>query len=212
MERAARVAHGEVFARGRLAHEFWGGRQPRPTKTAAAATRRVRDTFHELYEKRYADIPWTRETEGWGRTPSSSAPTACRSRNGSRRSTRLPTSARFCEYYCWSSFGGGGLGGLELRRPELPDGRVRRDPRAPGRERRDCHVPGRRGRAAGVTVVTNRTAGAVRPAPNGVEVAAFRGDDVHLYPARACVVAVPRFVAARIVADFPKRGARSSPA
>ena len=110
----------------------------------------------------------------------------------------------FCEYYCWSSFGGGAsevssYAGLNFLTAEFGD---------------ILALPGGNGAIAsaladavarrGVTVVTNRTAGAVRPAHGGIEVAAFRGDDVHLYPARACVVAVPRFIAARIVADFPE--------
>src|SRR5678816_4588701 len=66
LDPATRVAHGEVFARGRLAHEFWSG-STAGSEAAAAATRRVRDRLHELYETRYAEIPWTAGTEGWTR-------------------------------------------------------------------------------------------------------------------------------------------------
>lgn len=202
MERAARVAHGEVFTRGRLAHEFWAGGTA-ADEAAAAATRRVRDTFHELYEKRYADIPWTHETEGWTRAEF-------------QRADRTPFSAwldaqhappdvrTFCEYYCWSSFGGGAsevssYAGLNFLTAEFGD---------------ILALPGGNGAIAtaladavgrrGVTVLTGMTAGAVRPVHDGIEVAAFRGDDVHRYPARACVVAIPRFIAARIVEGFPE--------
>ena len=201
-ERAAHVAHGEVFTGGRLAHDFWAGATAADA-AAAAATRRVRDTLHELSEKRYADIPWTRETEGWTRaaferadhTPFSAWLAA----------QHAPPDVRaFCEYYCWSSFGGSAseissYAGLNFLTAEF--GEI-------------LALPGGNGAIAtaladavarrGVTVVTSMTAGSVRPARDGVEVAAFRGQQVHRYPARACVVAVPRFIAARIVADFPE--------
>lgn len=202
LDRAAHVGHGEVFARGTLAHDFWSGATAADA-AAAAATRRVHDTLHELYETRYADIPWTRATDGWTRAQFEHADRTPFSEWLAAQ--HAPPDVRtFCEYYCWSSFGGSAdeissYAGLNFLTAEF--GPILA---LPGGNAAIARALGDAVARRGVTVVTDRAVGAVRPAGNGVEVAAFGTDDVHRYRARACVVAVPRFIAARIVDGFPE--------
>lgn len=197
---AKRVAHGEVLARGALAHEFWSGSTA--TGDAVAATRRVAEVFHDLYQHRYAEIPWTRETEGWTRAQFEQADRT--SFAAWLDTLRVPPDVKtFCEYYCWSSFGGSAAeissyAGLNFLTAEF--GPILA---LPGGNAAIAQALADAVKRRGVTLVTGTAAAKLSRSKSGVEVVAFREREVHRYPARACVVAVPRFMAARIVDGFP---------
>jgi len=198
-ERAALVPKGEALFARRLRTEFWnGGTDP----AHAAATRRIRDAWREMLDARYPEIPWTAETGGWSREQFERADREPFART--LESLGAPPHVRaFCEYYCWSSFGGAAeeistYAALNFLTAEF--GEI-------------LALPG--GNAAiaraliadldrlGVPIATGRLAARVRREGDGIEVAALHGGEVERLPARACVLAVPRFIARRIVEDFP---------
>jgi monoamine oxidase len=203
LERAVRVPKGEALFGGRMREGFWDGATD---PSAAEATRRIRDAWREIYERRYPDIPWTRATTGWTRARFERADRLPFARTLDE--LKAPPHVRmFCEYYCWSSFGGSAeevstYAALNFLTAEF--GEV-------------LALPGGNAGVAkalladlatrGVRISTGMLAASVQAKGAGVEVVALQGDAVHRFPARACVLAIPRFIAGRIVADFPEERA-----
>ena len=203
LEHARPVGHGDVFSQGRLMREFWTGATAGGDAAAIAATRRVAAVFHDLYEQRYPAIPWTPATKGW-------------TRRQFERADRTPFAAwldevaappdvrTFCEYYCWSSFGASAsevssYAGLNFLTAEFGEVFA-----LPGGNASIARSLADLARRRGVRIVTGTAAGRVTQSRAGVEVATLNGEGVRRFPARAAVLAVPRFVVRRIVADFPE--------
>lgn len=201
LERAKKVGHGDVFAQGRLTHDFWAGSTARGA--AVDATKKVAETFHRIYDERYPEIPWTPETQGWTREQFELADRTPFARFLDE--IAVPPDVRaFCEYYCWSSFGGtaeeiSSYAGLNFITAEFGDILA-----LPGGNAGIARALGRLARSHGVRIVTGTAAGAVTQRRGSIEVAALREDSVRRYPAKACVLAVPRFMAARLLAGFPE--------
>ena len=205
LERAVQVPKGEVFFDRRLVEHFWDG----TTESAAqaiSATKGIADAWRKMVATRYPEIPWTERTEGWPRAEF-------------ERLDALPFSSylerlgapghvrQFCEYYCWSSFGGSAkeistYAALNFLTAEFGDILA-----LPGGNSGIARALGEALRAKGVNLVTDTLASRVRSVERGVEVTAFTGERPRRFPARACVAAVPRFMAARIVEDFPQERA-----
>ena len=201
LARAKKVGHGEVFAQGELVHDFWGGSTARGA--AVEATKKVAEIFRRIYDERYPEIPWNPRTQGWtreqfehaDRTPFASF----------LDGVAAPPDVRaFCEYYCWSSFGGtaeeiSSYAGLNFITAEFGEILA-----LPGGNAGIARALGDLARARGVRIVTGTAAGEVREVRGGIEVAALREDGVRRYPGKACVLAVPRFMAARLLPGFPE--------
>jgi monoamine oxidase len=197
--RATRVPKGETLMARRLATDFWSG----ATDPAhAAATRRIRDTWRAMLEERYPEIPWTGETRGWSREQFERAdrePFA-----HALQALGAPPHVRaFCEYYCWSSFGGSAAeistyAALNFLTAEF--GQILALPGGNAAIARALIADLER---LGVQIATGRLAARVRRDRDGVEVAALHGGGGEHQPARACVLAVPRFIARHVVEEFP---------
>jgi hypothetical protein len=199
LDRAVQVPKGEALWSGKLVEGFWGG----ATQSGAAvdSTKSVADTLRRVYDDRYPDIPWTKQTAGW-------------SKSQFERMDRLPFSTyleqleapthvrQFCEYYCWSSFGGSATeissyAALNFITAEFGDILA-----LPGGNAGVARALADALRAKGASLVTHHFVGAVKQGDDGVEVVALDGDVVRRFPARSCVVALPRFIAGRIVEGF----------
>jgi len=201
LERAARVGHGDVFARGGLVRDFWAGTTAEGD--AIEATRRVAGLFHRLYDERYPDIPWTAETAGWTREQFERADRATFA-SYLDEIAAPPDVRTFCEYYCWSSFGGSAAeissyAGLNFLTAEFGDVLA-----LPGGNAAIATALANLARTRKVRIVTGAAAGRVTQDRNGVEVATLEARGVRRYPGRACVLAVPRFMAARLLEEFPE--------
>lgn len=199
LDRAVQVPKGEALWSGKLVEGFWGGATT--SGLAIDSTKVVADTLRSVFNDRYPDIPWTKETAGWTKAEF-------------ERVDRMPFSAyldsihaptdvrRFCEYYCWSSFGGAATeistyAALNFITAEFGDILA-----LPGGNAGVAHSLATALKGAGVEIYTSHFVGAIRQNGLGVEVAALDGPAVRRFPAQACVVAVPRFVAKRIVEGF----------
>jgi hypothetical protein len=200
LERAVKVPKGEALSDGRLVEGFWTGATARGD--AATATRRVAETWRAVYDERYPDIPWTSGTAGWTREAFEEADRTPFARH--LEDLAAPPHVRqFCEYYCWSSFGASAAevstyAALNFVTAEFGDILA-----LPGGNAGVAAALAAAAAANGATIRTGLIAARVRAARRSVEVAAFEGDALRRFRVRACVVAVPRFVAARIVEGFP---------
>ncbi len=201
LERAVKVGHGDVLHGGALVRDFWAGSTA--AGEAAEATRRAAAAFHAMLEDRYPAIPWAPGTPGWSRREFERADRTTFAAH--LDAMKLPPDVRaFCEYYCWSSFGAtpdeiSSYAGLNFLTAEFGDVLA-----LPGGNAGVARaLEGLAGRRA-VRIVTGAAAGRVTEERGRVEVAALHRDGVRRYPARAAVLAVPRFMAARIVAGFPE--------
>jgi monoamine oxidase len=201
LDRAVKVSHGEVFLGGKLAHEFWEG----ATQSGGDAqkTRDLVAEFRKIYDERYPVIPWTPATRGWSHDEFA----ASDAQNFAEflAAHHAPQQVRqFCEYYCWSSFGGAAseistYAALNFMTAEFGEILA-----LPGGNAGVAHALANSLAKKGVTIATGTIAARVRSHGRTVEVAAIRDGVAHRYPAKACVVAVPRFIAARIVSGFPE--------
>jgi len=199
LERAVKVPKGEALFGGRMMEGFWDGATDAPH---AAATKQIRDAWRAIYHERYPAIPWTRETKGWTHEQFERADREPFARTVERLGAP-PHVRMFCEYYCWSSFGGSAseissYAALNFLTAEFGD--ILALPGGNAGIARALIADLERG---GVEILTGRLAAGVTQAGGGVDVAALHGEEVHHYPARACVLAIPRFIAKHIVAGFP---------
>lgn len=200
LDRAVAVPKGEALWNGRRLDGFWDGATARGAD--AGATRRLAAGWRATYDERYPDVPWTPATAGWTREAFEAADRLPFAQH--LESLGAPPHVRqFCEAYCWSSFGGSAAeistyAALNFVTAEFGDILA-----LPGGNAGVARALAAAAAAHGASILTGRFAARVRQDRRGVEVAAFEGDALHRYRAKACVVAVPRFVAARIVEDFP---------
>jgi hypothetical protein len=202
LDRAVKVPKGEAFFDGRLVEHFWEGSTDTGAE-AIAATKRIAAEWRKIYDGRYPDIPWKAKPDGFTRAQF-------------HRLDRLPFGRyleqqgapphvrQFCEYYCWSSFGGSAseistYAALNFLTAEFADILA-----LPGGNSGVAMALADALRAKGVRIETGAFVASVASSEHGVEAGAYRGGSPARFPARACVVAVPRFIARRIVAGFPE--------
>ncbi len=199
LEKAKKVPKGEVFLGGKLVEDLWEG----TTDPAnAAATKAIRADWKKIFDDRYPAIPWAEDC-GWSKDEFAAADRKPFSRYLDE--IKAPPHVRtFCEYYCWSSFGGRAseistYAALNFLTAEfgdilaLPGGNA-----GIARALVDSLDPKL------VAVDTQTMAIEVKETDGGVTVGAIEGDKPRRYAARAAILAIPRFIAARIVPAWPK--------
>jgi hypothetical protein len=200
LDRAIKVPKGEALFDGRLVEGFWNGGTQKDE--AVATTKGIADHFRDLYENRYPDIPWKKKPGGFSRPEFERLDRTPFARYLEER--KAPPHVRmFCEYYCWSSFGGSAeeistYAALNFITAEFGDVLA-----LPGGNSGVARALADALRAKGVRIETDSIVSSVAHRGAGVEVAAFQGGAWHRYGSKACVVAIPRFIAARIIAGFP---------
>jgi len=200
LDRAVKVKKGEALFEGKLLEGFWEGSLD---PANAAATRRVRDEWRAIYEERYPAIPWVEGESAWTRAEFEAADAKPFARYLDEIGAP-PLVRTFCEYYCWSSFGGsaseistyaalnfitaefgeilampgGNAGVVRLLADDLTARRVAVHPMT-------------------IALTATRRRGSV-------EVFAQRGQATLRFPCRACVIATPRFMAPYLIGNFPQ--------
>jgi monoamine oxidase len=210
LDRAVQTPHGMVLHDGRLRDGLWDGALAAAADAggpgagqAIERTRELAAGWRRLYEERYPAIPWSPGTAGW-------------SRPEFERLDRMPFAEyladlavpadvrMFCEYYCWSSFGGAATEISSYAALNFLTAEFGEILALPGGNAAIAKALAGAAERKGVELITSAFTGAVYQDARGVEAAAFRGDRWRRFPARACVMAIPRYVAARVVRDFPE--------
>lgn len=203
LDRSVKVKKGEALFEGKLLEGFWEGTLD---PANAAATRRVRDEWRAIYEERYPSIPWVEGESAWTRAEFEAADAKPFARYLDEIGAP-PLVRTFCEYYCWSSFGGSAseistYAALNFVTAEFGDILAMPGGNAGVARLLTDDLTARRVSLHPMSIVL-----AVKRRRDGAEVVARRGEATLRFPCRACVIATPRFMAPYLLSDFPKERA-----
>ncbi len=203
LEKAKKVPKGEVFHGGKLVDDVWTG-ETDPAN--AEITKSIREQWKAIFDDRYPAIPWTEDC-GWTKEEFEEADRKPFSKYLDE--IKAPPHIRtLCEYYCWSSFGGRAseistYAALNFMTAEFGDILA-----LPGGNAAIAKALVDSFDAKLVTVDTGTMAIEVKETDGGVSVGALHGDKPRRYAAKAAVLAIPRFIAARIIPAYPKERAK----
>ncbi|KAF0242086.1 MAG: hypothetical protein FD180_4107 [Planctomycetota bacterium] len=199
LERAKKVPKGEVFLGGKLVEDIWEGKTDPEN---AEATRALRETWRRIYEERYPAVPWSEDC-GWSKDEFEKLDR--KPFSDYLGEIKAPPHVRtFCDHYCWSSFGGRSSEistwcALNFLTAEFGDILA-----LPGGNAAIARALAASLDPKVAPIDTGAFVAEIKQTDAGVVAHAICGDKPRRYAAKAAVVAVPRYVASRIIAGFPQ--------
>lgn len=202
LDAAKVVGDGGAFHRDGFLRGFWEGELDAAT---AADTRRIRDTWRAMYDKRYPAIPWIDGESAWTKTEFEEADAKPFARYLDEIEAP-PLVRTFCEHYCWSSFGGAPseistYAALNFVTAEFGDVLAMPGGNA-GIVRRlanEVYALSADIRVSSLVVEVD----AKRPEVIAISQAAGESPTLERHRCRAVVLATPRFIARQIVREYP---------